>query len=286
MPTFRTTWTYQGGDGTTWSEVYYQDQSNITDALTPFKALWQSRIAMLAATNTFLGIRCAQVGALRNTGYNVYNNPGVASTATSAADTTGSCAVLSLTGQSGGARKLWIRGLADWEIVHNPASGVPQPPALFLTYVTNFVKQLAANGYGILRITPQAVAPFVNIPILKVDGSLLNGTSVVTMQAAQVFAVPGMALIGGASKKDLPALNGRWTILSQPAPNQLLIRYQTPQGTIVDGGLAHIRQLGFQPTSVVNPSQSGFNYYGVRITKNYVTRSRGSRRGARIRTSL
>ena len=288
MAIFRVTWQYRGSAGSLWNEVYYTVASDAATAASPPSALVNARLALLSPLNTLVAIRSAQFQATRVTAVLTRNYSGTAPTSTGAAnegpETVGSCAVYSLAGSSGGARKIWLRGLSDVDIQHSVANGADDPPAGFISRLNTWVKALVNAGYGLIKVSPQTPGPLTNIKILKVDGSALNGTSILTLASAPGYPFPSRVIIGGSSPKDTPALNGRWSLNAAPVGSEISINYQTPQGIVVIGGNAHVRQEVYSGVSPFDYNLSDFAYYGTRITKNAATRSRGARRAARIRT--
>jgi len=168
----------------------------------------------------------------------------------------------------------------------NKDSGLDEPPSALLDALLVWFVSLAANGYGLRRLATQVPGPLQNVKILSVDGTAKDGTSLVTLAQAPGYPFPSRVVIGSASKKDLPGLNGRWSLVSAPVGAVVKIPYQTPQGLLVTGGNGKMRQESYQAINVFDPPSCSFSYFGTRTTKNPTTHSRGARRAVRNRTSL
>jgi hypothetical protein len=187
---------------------------------------------------------------------------------------------------AGGTRKLWLRGCPQNLQAKDPLTGRDTPPSALLQLLASYFTKLAADGYGIRKLAPVAPGPAAPIKILSVDGSRKDGTSDVTLAQAPGYPFPSRVVVGGASKKDLPYLNGQWQLVKAPAGAIVTIPYQTPSGVIYTGGGARMRQASYSATNVFTPSLCGFDHYGSHATRSANFRSRGARRAARLRTSL
>jgi hypothetical protein len=285
VPTFRVVWEFAENTGSTFNEVYYCDATNAKSAANTGNELATNRVSFLHPLNRLVQIRSSQVDAQRVTGLATYNFFGTGGNAEGPA-TPGDSIVCTLGGTTGGSRKIWLRGAADSAIVRDPTSGIDKPPASLITRLEAWFKSLKANGYGLRQVQTQVPGPLQNKKITIVDGSTLDGVSTITLSDPPGIPFPGRVIIGGCSKKDLPGINGRWSILGPVAGNTVKIPYQTPQGITVTGGNGKLRQESYQAINVFDPASCNFAYYTTRATKNPLTHSRGARRAVRNRTSL
>ena len=287
MPTFRLVWEYVENTGSTFNEIYYVDSSTAASAVLTTNSLALNRLAFLHPLNRLVQIRSSQVDANRVTGLSIYNWYGTAtSTPVVGPATPGDAIVCTLAGATSGSRRIWLRGAPDDFIIRSPNSGIDLPPPKLQDALTAWFKSLQQNGYGLRLLATQVPGPLTNLKILSVDGTAKDGTSLVTLAAAPGYPFPSRVIIGSASKKDLPALNGRWSLLAAPAGAVIRIPYQTPGGLVFTGGNAKCRQETYQTTIIFSATNCGFHHYGTRTTKNPITHSRGARRAVRIRTSL
>lgn len=285
MPTFRHTLTFVGPNGSRWNEVYYQEADNVQSAALTARFA-SARLALLAQPSKLRTNRIAQVDQPRVTRQVTYNlnGTGGGSFTTPAPET--SAIVLGLTSAAGGSRKLWMRGLPSNYINIDQASGQDRPSSVVIGLIGTFIQEAANAKLGIRKIAGISPGPTSPIKILTVDGSRKDGTSDVTLAAAPGYPFPARVSIGGASKKDLPNLNGQWSLVKAVNLAVVTIPYQTPQGLVVVGGNAHMRQAVYPGVNVFDPNNSGFDHYGSHATRQSDFGSRGARRAARLRTSL
>lgn len=285
MPTFRNTLTFVGQDGSTWNEVYYQDAGGI--AQTGFSnPTISGRLGLLNHLNLLRVNRITQVDVPRVTRQTIYNLPGTGGASTTPPTPNTTAIVVSLSSLTGGSRKMWIRGGNATDVAKDPTTGRDAPPPNLLFRLAQWFTLLMGDGFGLRTLQGIVPGPLTPIKILKVDGSAANGTSLVTLAAAPGYPFPSRVLIGGASKKDLPSLNGQYSLLAAPAGAIVQIGYQTPGSGIVTGGKATMRQAIYNPTHVFTDSLCGFDHYGSHATRVANFRSRGARRAARLRPLL
>lgn len=285
MPIFKVTWKFQSASGSTWNEVYLCNTSNISEAVKVKLALQTARLGMLHKTNRWLEVRASQLDAQRITGSRVVNLAGGAP-GVGGPDIAGTSATCKMSTTGGVSRRLWLRGLADDFVSKDPDTGRDTPSPVFAGLLQVFFTALAAEPYGARRLRPKGAGLLLNNKITKVDGSAKNGIAIITLKDAQNYPYPGRVVIGGASKKDLPALNGHYNLLATPVGNTVQISYQTPSGSVVEGGNGYLRQEDYDTWTAFDPALCSFAYFGTRVTKNFFTGTRGARRAARIRLVL
>jgi hypothetical protein len=292
MATFKVTWEFQANTGATWSEVYYSTGSNALSAATLGQGMLTARLALLHKLNTFTQVRATQIDAQRNTAIYPINLTGSAALIIPVAGDPGTPAsvgdaiVCILTAATGASRRLWLRGSLDEWIQRDPDTGKDAPPPNLIARLRTFFNAMPGDRIGIVKLKPQQPGPLKNLQILSVDGARRDGTSDLTLAAAPGYPFPSRVIIGGASQKDLPALKGHFSITKAPVGAVVTIPYQTPNGSVVNGGKAVCRQESYEDFSLMAPDACRFRNFGTRTTKNPLTRSRGSRRAARLRSSL
>jgi hypothetical protein len=285
VPTYRNIWTFTGQDGGSWNEVYYEDQSSIS-ATGPGLNLINARLNLLHPLNKWRAIRIVDVDVPRATRPITLNLAGGNDGGGAGPAPNSESIVCAMSSLAGGGRKLWLRGAPDSFIIKSPVTGADAPPASLTKFLGYFFAQLKVNGYGIRQLSGIVPGPLSPLKILKVDGTAGDGTSLVTLAVAPGYPFPSRVTIGGASKKDLPALNGQWSLVQAPAGAVVRIPYQTPAAGIVMGGSAHMRQAIYHTTHVFDPASCAFDHYGSHSTRSTNFRSRGARRAQRLRTSL
>lgn len=285
MPTFRVTFNFVGQDGGGWNEVYYQDAASIALVNLSINTI-SARCALLHPLNKFRTCRIVQVDSPRVTRNVNVNNFGIANNAGTGPAPNPDAVVVLMSSLAGGSRKLWLRGCPTLFIAKDNASGADAPPAELQKRLLYYFQALNADGYGIRQLQGIAPGPLSPLKVLTVDGSRKDGTSDVTLTAAPGYPFPARVLVGGASKKDLPGLNGQFSMVKAAALAVVTIPYQTPNGLVVVGGNAKMRQALYTNTHVFDPPSCGFDHFGSHATRSTNFRSRGARRVARLRTSL
>jgi hypothetical protein len=288
MPTFRVVWEFIEANGSGFNEVYYVDGANAASAVGISDLLRIARLNLLHTSNKWQRIRASQVDQQRVTAQNNLSQFGL-SVDTAGPVPTGAAAVCALVGQAGGQRKLWLRGVGASSFMRNASSGADQPPAFFLQKLTQFFAGLQNDLLGIRRLMPTAPpggGVLSKIKIVTVAPNARPGLADITLAAAPGYPFPSRVLIGGASKKDLPSLNGHWQLVAAPVGALVTIPYQTPGNMTINGGNAYMRQESYFATSVFNAAGCGFDHYGTHTSRVPLFRSRGARRAARLRSAL
>lgn len=284
MPSFRCVLEFAENNGAGFNEVYYLTATSIA-ALTPFPGplFIQQRLQLLHPLNTWLRIRVSQVGSPRITTVININQPGT-SVAPGGPLPPGAAMVLALAGTPTGSRKLWMRGLAQSHYIRDPMSGKDVLDAALTIALPQFFMTLQANNLGILQLTPNSGPMTVNgkYTITQIDGTAGNGTSILTYVGVPGWAVNTRLLMSNFSKKDLPGLQGQFTVIAIGAQT-VTINYQTPELSIVKTPGASARYAPYQAVSIFNPAKCGFDHWGTRTTRNPLSRSRGARRAVRLR---
>lgn len=284
MNTYRVVAEFAENNGATFEEVYYTDDSNPTNAAKWGPSLIKARLLLLHPLDTLVRIRASQVDAARVTAVNITNLPGTSSPpAFGGPLPVGAAVVCTLTGTTGKSRKLWLRGCTAVDFQRDQTTGKDFPTPTLLAKLQGFFNALKSNSYGIRILKPPSGGVFSKFSIVSVDGQTVPGQSTLTVQNGGLWPTNTRILIGLASKKDLPALNGQWTI-GNGVGNFITIPYRTPRDTIVPGGIAYVRSALYNATDVFDPSRCRFDHMGTRTSKNPLSRSRGARRAARIRS--
>lgn len=283
MPTFKTVWVFSESNGSTFSEVWYKEGSggSPTSVVDPASPSVFTRLTFLHKLNTLVRIRVSQVGQQRNT-LNVLINKAGTSPQTGGPAPAGDAVVVNVAGLNGGSRKWWMRGNALGDFARDNISGVDAPPAGLTNQIKGHMINLNADGYGILRLTP------INNPatqIFKVtiaDGSLVMGQTVLTAPGGPVVQLGATVILSKFSPKDLPRLNGKFTVLAFTGTT-VTIAYTTPGNAKVNTLTGSLKVQAYDPTHVVDPARSGFDHFGTRSTKSPLFGSRGAKRAQRIR---
>lgn len=284
MPSFRVVLEFAENNGAGFNEVYYLTATSIAN-LQPFPGpqFIQQRLQLLNPLNTWLRIRVSQVASPRITTVINVNQAGT-SIAPGGPLPPGAAMVLALSGAPTGSRKLWMRGLSQSHYLRDPMSGKDILDAALTAALPTYFATLQANNLGILQLTPNSGPNTVNgkFTITQVDGTAGNGTSILTFVGASGWAVNTRLLMSGFSKKDLPGLQGQFTVIAVGAQT-VTINYQTPELSIVKTPGAAARYAPYQAVSIFNPARCSFDHWGTRTTRSPLSHSRGARRAVRLR---
>lgn len=286
MPVYRVVWEFNENNGSTFSEVYYKESTTAELAARVPTALQAARLNLLHPLNTFVRSRTSNADGARETFTRTYNLPGTLDTNAGPLPP-GAAIVCTLTGATGGTRKLSLRGTAQSFYLRNAVTGRDEVLPGLQTALDTFFAKLQTGGYGLRQLSPvqkNPVSPYAKNPIVSVNGTAGNGTSVITYTNPIVYAAGNRIVIGGTNKKDVPSLNGHFTILAQ-AGLTLTIAYQTPNAATILTAGGYLRLETYSAVSVFAGDACGFDHMGTRDTKSPLARSRGARRAARLRLS-
>lgn len=265
-----------GTKGGTWSETWYRNATDLKGASTLPQALLKVRLALLNAANTLNKIRVSQVLNPRvTTIINVRQN-GFNFQPTPPAPIDSAVIVTVSSSAQPATRRWWLRGWDVGDAFRDTVTGNDKFGDGFVSNVADFLSQAAKAGFEVLPIQKTTVPGFGYYAATLVDGSAGNGQSIITLTQPPIIQVGATVILGNFSKKDLPGLNGRFTVLAV-AGNTLTVPYQTPENfkVIVQG--ARLRQLGYISGATIDPTISGITFLGGRKTKSPFTGSRGAR---------
>jgi len=292
MAAYKVVFEFSESNGSTFSEVYYRESSSPGDAVKGLAAVIDARQLLLNRLNNFDRVRAAALDASRATAILPVNRSGWNTVGPLGSDTAsfdqvplpvGAAIVCVLGGSGGGSRRLWVRGCNLGDYRRNSVTGVDQFSASFQKNFAALVVALNAAGFGIRRIG--RVNPTINPArkIVSVNGTRGDGTSDVTTDGLVSLDATQRAVITRASPKDLPGLNGRFSVL-KVAGMVYTIAYRTPEDrtiTATNSGYMHAEVYG--ALSPFDPLLCKPDHLGTRTSKNPRTRSRGARRAQRTR---
>lgn len=282
MPDFKQVWSFAspGIKGGIWSETWYLSSSSLTNAAFIPTDLMRARLSLLNAKNQITKIRVSQVGNPRATtvvnvkqyGLDAFPNPVAPAPIDSAIVCTISSSVVPAT------RRWWLRGWDVGDAFRDVNTGNDVFGQALVSGVKDFLTALQKYSYEILVLQKATTAPYGWTKVISVDGTAANGTSVVTFAGNFVPPVPSQVIFGQFSKKDLPGLQGVFTIQSLGVPaNSIVIPYSTPGYIKVIPATGRGRQLGYISGAVIDLTISGPSFIGGRKTRSPFTGSRGAR---------
>jgi hypothetical protein len=285
VPIYKVTWEYNSNNGSEWTEIYYTEDDNAVDAANPGQPLINARLNLLHPLNNLIRIRAANVVETRDTAFFPINSAGTAPGAGGPA-IAGAAAICLLASPAGGTRRVWLRGIPGFWVTRSGITGADAPPAALVVALGAWFLALQNAGYGLLirsRIGTDNVEPFkVDI----VDGTGGMGVSILTTHVAHNFNANSQVYLGKFSKKDLPALQGTFSVITVPTPTTFTVLYNTPSAQKVNVASGYAKLLIFSTVNVIGQGLCAFENFGTRATHVPLFHSRGARRAARLRPSL
>jgi len=138
---------------------------------------------------------------------------------------------------------------------------------------------LARNNFEILPIVTTATNPWLQVT--KIQPSTNSGRSLLTINGTQSWVVGNTVSLGSFSKKDFPALNGRFTVTGVPQAGQIEIAYVIPTGNTASPAKGRARLATYITGAFIDANQSKMAYIASRKTKSPFTNGRGSRSATR-----
>ena len=291
MAVYRHIWQFLNGDGSTWQEIWYHQGSNLATELTSIPAtLVDARIQLLMSQHNLMRIRIADTGGNRSTGVVPYVLHGGIDNTVFRTAPPGASMVIQCSGSTGGQKHWWMRGGAGTDY-QNDSAGNPSVSPGWRTKFNTLIQQIVAYQYGLRVRQTRTQQPYSNVPSIA---SASGGQAVLTLQNQRADILAGSQIICGTfNKKDLPALNGIFTVRAvgtvagPPVVTTLTIDYALPNGqSAVAINRGRIRPYVATSVSTMGLTSLQLVYMGTRITKGPRANSRGARRAQRIRQLL
>lgn len=265
-----------GKKGGTWSEVWYRSAGSLQSAATFDPALILARMLLAHPLTQLSKIRVSQVGSPRVTTIVTMNAQGVfiGGTGPAPIDSAIVCNVSSSAVPA--TRRWWLRGWDASMATRNVANGNDVFAGVTTISLSAWFNALANFGFEVLPLVKPAVGVYSPYSVTKVDGTV-PGKTVLTA-SGPIVTIPGVNQIIAArfSKKDLPGLQGPFTILSSVG-GTITIPYSTPGNTVVVPSTGQFKMLSYVSGATIDPAISGPAFIGSRQTKSPFTGSRGAR---------
>lgn len=282
MPDYKCVFNFfsSGKKGGTWSETWYRNATNMVGATTFPPSLLLARMLLASPLTQLTKIRVSQVGSPRTTAIVQLNLQGIFIPATTPApiDSAIVCNVSSSIIPA--TRRWWLRGWDASLAYRSQTTGNDVFTSLGTPLFSAWFNALANNGFEILPIIKNTVPNYTPFPVTKVDGAATPGLANVYSTGVGPIGAGSTVILSNFSKKDLPGLNGRWTVVSVGA-GFFTISYVTPENQVVTTLGARMRQLGYVSGCTIDPSISNPSFIGGRQTKSPFTGSRGARNANR-----
>jgi hypothetical protein len=291
--TYKLIFNFIEASGATWSEVHYRTADSAVQAVVVNGSAINARLRMLHSTCLLRNIRAFNVTGGRDSFTANQNYPGTFVDATNQGPApAGSAAVASFGTVAGRSVYHWMRGVPSALISESPTTGFPTPPAALVNAIKAWCTQLGYSGCGSRTISNVTNGKF---QIVSVTPNPTQNTATIAYvigagQVPPVFqpTTPNNRLvIGLASKKDFPGLNGHWSIVAATTPTgtpltgTVTIRYIVPNSTVAVPCNGYLKVEAY---SSVNLYTSGsLAYYGTHSTRSIFSNSRGAKHANRLR---
>lgn len=281
--TYKVTWHFSGPLGVNFNEIYYTTGNVPTDAwLVPTQAA-QGRLWLLHPDYQLFSISASDVANPRSVAQRTVNWVGTNPNYTYGSAPPQTALVCSLSGTTGGSRKLWMRGLPLYIVGNLPGSGRSAFGGLTLDNFNLFIQGMAAFPFGIRKLTATTKCQISSITPSQNAGQSLVTYTVPAGSVAPTWVVGSQALFGQSDQKTLPGLKGKFTILNIGV-NTITIRYQCSVPAGVTTNCGYVRQVTFASVIPFSAANSKPVYWGSHDTKVFARASRGAKRAVRIRT--
>lgn len=281
--------------GATWSEVFYRVADSAQTAVVVNTAAINARLRMMHPTALLRNIRANNVAGGRDSFTANQNYPGTFVDGTGAGPApAGTAAVASFAVTTGRSVLHWMRGLPTLMVVENPNTGFPNPPANLISAIRSFATQMGASGCGSRTLTASPKFQIQSVTPQPLTGTALITYTVGAGQTPPVFTVTApnnRIVIGQASKKDFPSLNGHWTIVGTTTPtgNPLVgtvtIRYvvaNVPATSVSPIACnAYLKSEAYGSVNLF--TGASLAYYGTHSTRSVFSNSRGAKHANRLR---
>lgn len=278
MPDYKCVFNFfsSGKKGGTWSETWYRSAVNMGVATYFSDPLLYPRLNMMSPLSQLTKIRVSQVGNPRVTAIVQLNRQGTHPFATTPApiDSAIVCNVSSSVIPA--TRRWWLRGWDSEDAFRDNVGGNDVFTAYLRGQLVTWFTQLNNAGFEILPVAKTNNVQNANYPVSQIDGTAGNGQAVLTVNNPAFWTVGNTLILTRFSKKDLPGLNGRFTVLNT-TNNVTTIPYVVPGNQKMATPGAQLRLLTYVSGCTIDPYISGPSFIGGRQTRSPFTGSRGAR---------
>lgn len=285
MAVWRTVFQFTGGGslGQSFSEIYYREAEDVAHALALPAPLIEARLNLLSSVYFLQKIRVSDINKARVTGVANVGRPGLATVGSNPALSGPSppdvAIVLRLTSTAvPGQRLLWVRGSSLAHIHWEPVNAKWDVTARGLTDSGTYISQMAAASFAILVHRKASEEGYQDRKITKFATVADAHLTHVTTQQNHGFVTGDLVRFHRLNEKDLPGLNGVYTVLPTPTDRTFDVLYELPRDEDYIPGQGAVRKWQYISGAIINPSTSGFAYIGERKSRSPFTGGRGSRR--------
>lgn len=279
---------YFSSGSSSWTEVMYCNASNISGAGSNFStAVVNARLKLANPLTYWRKVRISQVGAPRVSTILPINKQGTDTTlgySTGTNPMPNTEAIVCTLGNvvPGASRRLWLRGSSQAAAARSPITGNDSLDPNFSSALTNWFLKLQQNNFEILPLVPVGQQGVQYVNVTNVAPGAAPGQTIVTCATPPGLSVGNQVLMSLFSKKDLPALNGSFTVTAI-AGNTITIAYALPNNVAQPVTKGRLKKQIFASGAGIAQTYCSFSFIGGRKTKTNFTGSRGARSASRIR---
>jgi hypothetical protein len=283
MPQFKVILQYtQPSKG--FEEVFYVTASSLRDAANLGEPFLISTLSFRHSLTVLSRARVSSVDNNRQAVVVPINRQGFVST-TTGPDVCATAAVCNLVDTTNGAtRHLWLRGLNDIDVARDPNTGRDVPSPGLDERINGYMARLEADNYQIRSLKRVDGSAIKQVPVVQVAPGTQDGTAVLKLTASFGVAPGGRVNLYQCPVKQLPGINGQWSVLSYDGVNGLLtIRYRMPGTATVPTPKATIRNVDYN-YGRIRAEFSGFSFFSTRDTGRNPLGGRGAKRAVHLRS--
>lgn len=265
------------------NEVYYRQATDLGAASVFTPGFLAYSTNMRHPLTILQKIRVSDTLNSRNTAVITQNLSGTSAAVAEGPDITGVSAVVNLNApQYGATRRLWLRGLTDFDVMRNSTSGADTPSSGLTNAIKGWIRVLANNQFCVRSLFTVTTAGYQNQPLSAISGAIGSGMVTLTYVGSVNIPLNARILITRTNPKLFPSLNGYWNVIAVGS-QQFTIRYNLDQVPPTELTQGQVRLVAYN-YGVISSSTSRFDHFGTRTTGAGFTPGRGRRRGIHLRS--
>lgn len=273
-----------------WTEVYYVQASTAFAACQQTNNVMRARTPILYTLCYLRKIQAFNTTPIRDTANLVLNIQGTyVSLINNQPAVNGAAAIVSLPTVGSKSVLHWWGGLPAELVNINGNTGLPNPPAPLINAIRSFTNYANQNSLGSRTIVQNPKFTLTKVTYNSATGVSTVSYNIGTTQVAPILTNTSRVIIGLTSKKDLPGINGHWSITgfvngAAGGTGSFDIRYIPPSSETPVPCSGYFKVEGYSAANPFIAFQGNLQSYGTHTRKNVFSNSRGAKHANRIRT--